>query len=97
MHAGFSLPARQSFLTDGNIFGYRTIDLQATKNFDLTRGMNAYLRLDILNVFNYKNYTDYVENWGSNGVLNKYPVTYSTVGNISGVPRTFKISLGFSW
>jgi hypothetical protein len=46
-------------------------------------------------MFNYKNYSDYITNYGSNGVLNKFPVSYNSIGNITGVPRTFKISMGF--
>ena len=90
-------PGGQSFITGGKVFGYRSVDLQVTKNFDLTAGLSAYLRVDALNVFNYKNYTDYIENWGSNGVLNSRPVSYNTNGNIDGVPRTLKFSLGFRW
>jgi outer membrane receptor for ferrienterochelin and colicin len=85
----------QKFAFGGKIFGDRDIDFQATKNFDLDRGMSVYVRFDVLNVFNYKNYSDYLVNWGSNGVLNKFPVSYNSIGNISGVPRTFKFTLGF--
>ncbi len=85
----------QRFGVGGKILGYRDIDFQATKNFDLTRGMSLYVRLDILNMFNYKNYSDYITNYGGNGVLNKFPVSYNSIGNITGVPRTFKISMGF--
>ena len=41
-------PVGQSFITGGKIFGYRSIDLQATKNFDLTAGLSAYIRVDCL-------------------------------------------------
>ena len=33
------------------MFGYRGIDLSANKHFDLTHGMDLYLRLDVLNAF----------------------------------------------
>ncbi|MEO8803194.1 MAG: TonB-dependent receptor [Rudaea sp.] len=84
----------QSFGFGGKIFGYRDVDFQATKNWDLTRGMSLYFRVDLLNAFNYKNYSDYISNYGGNGVLNKYPVSYNSIGNITGVPRTIKMSLG---
>jgi hypothetical protein len=88
----------QHFLAGGKIFGYRSIDLQATKNFDLTAGLSAYVRVDALNVFNYKNYTDYSENFGyPTGVIPPHPVSYNTTGNIDGVPRTLKLSVGFRW
>ncbi|HET7063500.1 MAG TPA: TonB-dependent receptor [Rudaea sp.] len=79
----------------GDIFGYRSIDMQITKNFDLTAGYSMYIRFDALNIFNYHNYSDYIVNWGSNGVLNQFPVSYNSVGNITGVPRTFKFTAGF--
>jgi hypothetical protein len=51
-----------------------------------------------LNVFNYHNYTSYVENFGyPTGVIPARPVSYSTTGNIDGVPRTLKLSVGFRW
>lgn len=90
-------PQGQKFVFGGPIFGDRQVDLQATKNFDLAPGMSLYARVDLLNVFNFKNYVGYIENWGSNGVLNKFPVYYDTNGNIEGVPRTFKFTVGFRW
>jgi hypothetical protein len=86
----------KKFLVGGDVFGYRDIDFQATKNFDLTHGMSVYVRFDLLNAFNYKNYSDYSVNWGSDGVFNPN-VVYNTTGNITGVPRTFKLSAGFRW
>jgi len=80
------------FLFGGPIFGYRSIDLQATKNFDLTRGMIFYLRADLINAANYKNLIDVTNTYPT-----YYPVAYNTTGNISGYPRTFKFSMGFRW
>ena len=53
-----------------------------------------YVRFDVLNVFDYYNYSDYIVNWGGNGVYNSNPVTYNPTGNITGVPRTFKMTMG---
>jgi outer membrane receptor protein involved in Fe transport len=92
-----AFPGGQRFGVGGKIWGYRSVDLQATKNFDLTAGLRAYLRIDALNVFNFKNYTAYNENWGANGIANPTPVVYNTAGNIDGVPRTLKLSVGLSW
>jgi len=84
-----------SFLTDGKVFGYRDIDFQATKNFDLTHGMSVYVRFDLLNAFNYKNYSDVIF---SNGVtFTNVAADANPNGNITGVPRTFKLSAGFRW
>ena len=52
-------PRGSKFLFGGQIFGYRDIDLQATKNIDLGHGMVLQIRFDALNVFNFKNYSDY--------------------------------------
>ena len=86
----------KKFLVGGDVFGYRSIDFQATKNFDITHGMSVYVRFDLLNAFNYKNYDGYSVNWGGNGVYDPN-VVYNTTGNITGVPRTFKLSAGFRW
>jgi outer membrane receptor protein involved in Fe transport len=92
------VPSGESFLFGGPVFGYRDIDVQATKNFDLTRGMNLYLRLDVLNLMNYKNYSDTINTWLVNGALNPdNPVVYNGKGNIVGIPRTFKFTMGFRW
>jgi len=77
------------------IYGYRDIDFQMTKNFDLTEGISMYVRFDVLNVFNFHNYSDYIVSYGSNGVANPYPVSFNSIGNITGVPRTFKLQAGF--
>uniref|UniRef100_UPI002620AD9F TonB-dependent receptor domain-containing protein n=1 Tax=Oleiagrimonas sp. TaxID=2010330 RepID=UPI002620AD9F len=58
------------FLVGGKIFGYRDVDFQATKDFDMGHGVKLYGRFDVLNVFNFRNYSDYLYNFGSNGVLN---------------------------
>jgi outer membrane receptor protein involved in Fe transport len=77
--------------TPSNAFGYRSVDLQTTKDFDLARG-SVYVRLDILNAFNYKNYSSYNTNYGFSN-----PVVYNTIGDITGVPRTLKVSAGCRW
>jgi outer membrane receptor protein involved in Fe transport len=80
--------------TPQNAFGYRALDLQVTKNFEIANFASVYLRLDGLNVFNFYNYSDTINNWGANGVRNPNPVTYNYAGNINGVPRTLKLSVG---
>jgi outer membrane receptor protein involved in Fe transport len=80
--------------TPKNFFGYRTLDLQVTKNFDIANYASVYLRLDGLNVFNFHNYADTLNTWGTNGVANPNPVVYNYTGNINGVPRTLKLTVG---
>jgi hypothetical protein len=75
--------------------GYRNLDLQATKSFDIAGASSLYVRVDVLNVFNYANYADYLVNWGTNGIRNPDPVRYNPTGNLTGVPRTFKASMGW--
>jgi hypothetical protein len=85
----------QRFGIGGKIFGYRDVDFQVTKNFDLTRGMSLYMRFDILNIFNFKNYADYITQYSINGVPAPHPVSFNSIGNITGVPREYKFTLGF--
>jgi outer membrane receptor protein involved in Fe transport len=81
-------------VTPKNFFGYRTLDLQVTKNFTIANFATLYVRADGLNVFNYHNYSDTILNFGQNGVFNSNPVTYNYNGNINGVPRTLKVTIG---
>ncbi|WP_250626184.1 TonB-dependent receptor [Pinirhizobacter soli] len=93
------VPGGSKFLFGGNIFGYRDVDLQATKDFKIWGDVAAYMRFDILNVFNWKNFDPaaVVTNYGSNGVLNSNPVTYDKHGNIVFVPRTARFTVGLKF
>jgi hypothetical protein len=90
-------PPGSHFLIGGPIFGYRSIDFQVTKNFKIYSNFNGYVRFDLLNAFNWNNFSDYLYNYGSNGTLNRTPVTFNPVGNISGVPRELKLTLGIKF
>jgi outer membrane receptor protein involved in Fe transport len=70
-------------------FGYKSVDLQATKEFELG-GIQLYGRLDLLNAFNWKNYDSFATQV-VDGDLN---VRYNRTGNITGVPRTVKFEVG---
>ena len=72
-------------------FGYRDLDLQVSKNFPVHDDVAVYVRLDLLNVFNNTNYSDYNVDYGSNGNVPANPVTFNQVGNILGTPRTLKL------
>ncbi|MDE3140488.1 MAG: TonB-dependent receptor [Pseudomonadota bacterium] len=89
-------PEGSHFLVGGRIWGYRDFSVQFTKNFKLY-GLDAYARADIINVFNWHNYSSYVYNYGSNGLLNKYPITYDPTGTISGYPRYLKLTVGVNF
>ena len=77
------------------MFGYRDVDFQATKNFDLGHGLTLYGRFDVLNVFNFRNYTDLLYTTGANpGQLTS---VYNPIGAITFVPRTFKFEIGMKF
>jgi outer membrane receptor protein involved in Fe transport len=72
--------------------GYRSVDLQLTKNFswDIT---TVYVRFDALNVFNVKNLVDYVNTTdATTGLITA--LKYNPTGNISGTPRELRMTLG---
>jgi outer membrane receptor protein involved in Fe transport len=80
--------------TPQNFFGYRTLDLQITKNFQISHYGLVYIRLDGLNIFDWGNYANTINTWSTNGVPNSNPVPYNYTGNINGVPRTLKLMAG---
>ncbi|MBD8881797.1 TonB-dependent receptor [Rhodanobacter sp. 7MK24] len=99
-------PGNGRFLIGGKIFGERDLDFQATKNFKIYGNLNAYVRFDLINAFNWNNYTSYIETWGANGVMSRTPVVYATTENygatgiapnITGYPRMVKVSMGLSF
>lgn len=94
--AAVAPPGNGRFLIGGKIFGYRDLDFQATKNFKLYGNLNAYVRFDLINAFNWNNYVNYLENWGANGSYNPV-VTYNPTGDITGYPRTVKLSMGLNF
>ena len=90
-------PGNGRFLLGGKVFGYRDIDLQATKNFRVYDNLNAYVRIDLINAFNWNNYAGYLQAYGTNGVFNKTPVIYNPTGDITGYTRTLRVSLGMNF
>lgn len=83
------------FLVGGKIFGYRDVDFQATKHFDI-HGLDIYGRFDLLNVFNFKNVTDLRTNFDA-GPGGNNSITYNPTGNITFVPRTIKFEVGMKF
>jgi outer membrane receptor protein involved in Fe transport len=94
---GFCVPADASpigngrFLFGGQVFAYRSIDLQATKDFRISDDVSVFARLDLLNALNFRNYTSVLLST-VNGQL--VPVGYDRNGGFTGVPRTLKFELG---
>ena len=84
------------FLVGGKIFGTRQIDFAINKDFDMTAGVTLYIRADLINAFNWKNYSDYNTDWGSDGVFHP-TISLNTIGNMYTYPRMFKLSAGVRW
>ncbi|MGN6622401.1 MAG: hypothetical protein ACTHKR_15235 [Sphingomonas sp.] len=81
--------------------GYKDIDAQLSKDITFFHGVSGSVRLDVLNVFNWHNYdpasilypsgpNNTPANAGTTPVFNKD-------GNIVGVPRTLKVSVGLKF
>jgi hypothetical protein len=73
--------------------GYKDFDFQLTKNFVIPHVVAPYLRLDVLNVFNFNNFDSNAAIWNQSAT----PPVYNSTGSILGVPRTIKISGGVKW
>lgn len=77
--------------------GYQSLDLQVTKDFNIADITNLYVRVDALNVFNHENFSDTVNAFGldtSGRIISSTPVRYNPTGNITGVPRTLRLTFG---
>jgi outer membrane receptor protein involved in Fe transport len=73
--------------------GYQALDLQVTKNFELGDLGSMYLRIDALNVTNEHNLVDTTDlHDGTNGLVTGG--TFQPHGNITGFPRTVRMSFG---
>jgi len=72
--------------------GYTALDLQITKDFQIGDLGSMYLRLDALNVTNEHNEVDFIDTVGADGII--VSARYAPFGNITGVPRTVKMSFG---
>lgn len=74
--------------------GYRSLDLQLTKNFELGNLGSMYLRIDALNVTNEHNLVDLDTSdfIADNGLITGG--RFNPIGNITGYPRTLRMSFG---
>ncbi|MFT4249412.1 MAG: TonB-dependent receptor [Pseudomonas sp.] len=87
-------PGSGKFLLGGKIWGYRTVDFQATKEFTVAGDFKLSARINLLNAFNFKNYSSYAYNsFGSDGVYDP-DITINTTGDILYVPRTVTFEIG---
>lgn len=74
---------------------FKQLDLAATKVFELGSTFKLRVRADVLNAFNWDNYSGY-DDWmgGANEPMNP---NFGVPNSISLPTRTFKLSLGLDW
>jgi outer membrane receptor protein involved in Fe transport len=81
---------------DGTI-GYKRFDLAAEKRWTFGDRVGFKLRADVINVFNWRNWSQYNTNWGPAGGPQN-PELGERSGNEIYVPtRTLKLSAGLDW
>ena len=79
-----------------DIWGYRTVDLQATKRFQLG-DFAVTARANVLNVFDFENYTTFnVLSVGSNGQIDP-DIEVNEFGDMLYVPRTLSFEVSFNF
>jgi outer membrane receptor protein involved in Fe transport len=71
---------------------YTSLDLQVTKNIEVGDLGSMYIRLDMLNLTNEHNLVDYIDRVSADG--RGATGTTNPDGNITGVPRTLRMSFG---
>ncbi|WP_045757539.1 TonB-dependent receptor [Xanthomonas albilineans] len=99
---GFVPPGSGRFLVGGKIWGYRTVDFQATKEFTVYNDVKLSARINLLNAFNFKNYSSYIyggpngtgDYFGTGGRLDTSYVGLNRTGDINYVPRTVTFEVG---
>ncbi|QNH19028.1 membrane protein [Xanthomonas sp. SS] len=91
---GVTPPGSGKFLVGGKIWGYRTVDFQASKDFSVYNDFKLSARINLLNAFNFKNYSSYAYNgFGTNGSFDP-DITINRTGEINYVPRTVTFEIG---
>jgi hypothetical protein len=76
--------------------GYKQVDVALRKSFDTGTAFRPWIRVDVLNLFNWDNWADYNTYRGVPGDPNEDFGEVSGT-NIVGPTRTFKLSLGFDF
>lgn len=84
-----------AILKPNDFLGYKDIDVQLTKNFTLVNGVTAYGRIDVLNLFNWKNYDPAaILVKSAEGTNVPLSAAYNPNGSIVGTPFMVKFSAG---
>ena len=88
--------------TTGNVvapngtIGFKQFDVALQRVWDTDTNLKLRVRADLLNAFNWRNWTDFNSNRGAPGVAN--PTFGQRSGNgILWPTRTFKLSIGLDW
>jgi outer membrane receptor protein involved in Fe transport len=82
--------------TPNDTIGFKQFDFAMRKEWDTGAGIKFYVRGDLFNAFNWRNYTDY-DTWrGGPGSANPNFGRRSGNGTVW-PPRMLKVSVGFSW
>lgn len=102
---GFVPPGNGKFLVGGDIWSYRTVDLQATKEFSLGGDQKLTARVNLLNAFNFKNFDSYIyggpnggrDYFGENGQIDTSYVRVNRDASIFYFPRTVTVEIGYKF
>lgn len=78
-------PRGQDFIFPGNWWGYRQVDVALIKSFDTPHDTRMKLRLDVLNLFDFKNYAGFNSDFAS-------PNFGSPQGTLAGPGLTLKLT-----
>ncbi|WP_096876144.1 hypothetical protein [Methylomonas koyamae] len=78
-------PRGEDFIFPGNWWGYRQVDVALIKSFDTPHDTRMKLRLDVLNLFDFKNYAGFNSDFAS-------PNFGSPLGTLAGPGLTLKLT-----
>jgi outer membrane receptor protein involved in Fe transport len=93
---GFENCFFDEFVPPGDI-GYKTLDMSLRKSFNTGTSFTPWVRVDVINLLNWKNWTDY-DTWRG-GPLPDSNENFGEVNGfgINGYTRTWKLSIGFDF
>ncbi|SEL88717.1 Carboxypeptidase regulatory-like domain-containing protein [Pseudoxanthomonas sp. GM95] len=81
--------------TPDHTLGYKEFSLALNKEIDTGTNIKMNVRADVINVFNWVNYSSYSTDTGTASDLN---TAYATPNGLLALPmRTFKLSFGLNW
>ncbi|MFT3762841.1 MAG: TonB-dependent receptor [Pseudoxanthomonas sp.] len=88
----------QKFLVGGDVFGTRQLDLSLSKDMHVTDNVTVQVRADVINVFNWENFSSYYFTYGSGGVYSP-TVTFNDTNTSTSYsqPRTLFMSARVIW